>query len=360
MFQEKASFDNSNGSDLAEGLEGLTIQPDSSLYVPEGSLSTSDSSDESKPSIPKKLLQQKKKLNEFLTACDKKEVPNHRIPWERATLRTKQRYLQSGKNAVEAVLTTIAPKDAGHLWEALKESKELDAILGANPVSHGVDKKYLKALAETYDNAASWDTRRQILSIMADLAPFEAIQRFLPGLSEYRFKAARLHRIKYGRGVPLPYHRSPRMRVKPIQLDHFLDFITSPHIVQDLPFGQRELKLSSGKVIETPNIIRSMIPERIAAQYHQFCRESNFEPFSRSTMLRVLESCGATVRKSLQGLDYIAAEGAKAFDDLVDVVKKVENEGNCFGFARMCTEKIQRAKQYIKGDYKVQLGSFKV
>ena len=38
---------------------------------------------------------------------------------------------------------------------------------------------------------------------------------------------------------------------------------------------------------------------------------------SKSIMLRILDACKATVRKSLQGLDYIAAEGAKAFDDLI-------------------------------------------
>ena len=38
-----------------------------------------------------------------------------------------------------------------------------------------------------------------------------------------------------------------------------------------------------------------MVPERIANQYQQFCRETCFKPFSRSTMVRVLSSCGATV-----------------------------------------------------------------
>ena len=33
-------------------------------------------------------------------------------------------------------------------------------------------------------------------------------------------------------------------------------------------------------------------------------------------MTRILSECSASVRKSLQGLDYFAAEGARAFDDL--------------------------------------------
>ena len=39
-------------------------------------------------------------------------------------------------------------------------------------------------------------------------------------------------------------------------------------------------------------------------------------PLSCSTIYRILSVCGATVRKSLQGLDYFAAEGGKGFDDL--------------------------------------------
>ena len=49
---------------------------------------------------------------------------------------------------------------------------------------------------------------------------------------------------------------------------------------------------------------------------------------SRSTLCRILNVCPATVRKSLQGIDYLAAEGAKAFDDLENVVEKL---GDIYG-----------------------------
>ena len=83
-------------------------------------------------------------------------------------------------------------------------------------------------------------------------------------------KMARQHKHAFGRGVPLLSKSSPRMRVDPNQLDHFLTFITSPHIIQDLPFGQKYIKLSTGEVLETPNVIRSMIPERIIMQYTKY------------------------------------------------------------------------------------------
>jgi hypothetical protein len=142
------------------------------------------------------------------------------------------------------------------------------------------------------------------------------------------------------------------MRVNNAQLDHFLCFITSPHVIQDLPFGQRYLHLANGKILETPNVIRSMIPQRIIDQYRQFCVETNFIPFSASTMLRILSSCTATVRKSLQGLNYIAAEGAKAFDDLISITERLGDHGKDRQWVGRCQQALKEGKQYLKTDYK--------
>ena len=62
------------------------------------------------------------------------------------------------------------------------------------------------------------------------------------------------------------------------------------------------------------------------AQYTQYRKEVNFMALSRSTMLRVLPSCAAMVRKSLQGVDYIAAHRGKAFDQLIEIVLKLSND----------------------------------
>ena len=68
-----------------------------------------------------------------------------------------------------------------------------------------------------------------------------------------------------------------------------------------------------------------MIPQRIIDQYIQYCQEENLAHFSVSTMRRILSACPASVRKSLQGLDYVAAEGAKAFDDLVSILQRLSD-----------------------------------
>ena len=116
------------------------------------------------------------------------------------------------------------------------------------------------------------------------------------------FCEARKHRLTCGRGVLVAPKAGVRTRVDISQLDHFVNFITSPYIVQDLPFGERFLKLSSGEVIHTPNVIRVSVNERIIDQYLQYCQESEATPLSKSTLHRILSACSASVKNPSRGL----------------------------------------------------------
>ena len=100
----------------------------------------------------------------------------------------------------------------------------------------------LEAYAESYFNASHWSTRRQILSIMADKIPLKEFQHYIPGVTSYRFSIARHHKL-HGRGTVVPVDVARRMRVDYAQVDHFLNFITSSHVVQDLPFGEKNVEI---------------------------------------------------------------------------------------------------------------------
>jgi hypothetical protein len=120
------------------------------------------------------------------------------------------------------------------------------------------DQRYLNVLAESYKNASSWETRKQILSIMTDLASYSVISSFISGITKYRYTAANLHRLQFGRGVPVPAQTSVRVRVDLKQLDHFLSFITSPHLVQDLPFGQNKVNIYD--MVWKPFVLGDCVP----------------------------------------------------------------------------------------------------
>ena len=190
----------------------------------------------------------------------------------------------------------MSPENAGYLWSVLQASKAVNDELHVEGILHPYQRMYLEAIAETYKNASSWDTRRQILSVMTGTASLASIREYIPGLSQYRYTEENLHRLQHSIGTPVPNHPAVRLLVYETQLDHFLQFITSPHIVQDLPFGEKSMGLSNGSMLEVPNVIPALIPERITCQYKQSCQEVGFIPFSQRTMLRILSACSAMVR----------------------------------------------------------------
>ena len=139
-----------------------------------------------------------------------------------------------------AALEEIAPGNAEILLNKLVVSDDVAQT------EDEVDLTLVDALAECYKNASHWSTRRQILSIIADKVSYRTLQSWIPGLTRYRFNIARQHAHMYEGGAEVETRSVPRMYVS--QLEHFLDFITSEGIIQELPFGEQTLKLSSSDV----------------------------------------------------------------------------------------------------------------
>ena len=145
----------------------------------------------------------------------------------------------------------------------------------------------MAVLIECYQNASHWNTRRQILSIMPDKVSFKVVKTWIPNLSRYRYNISHHHILLHGRGSAVPLAENTRMRIAS-KLDHFLTFIISPYGMQDLPFGEKTLKLSSNTEIKIPNVTRTMIPKQIVQQYQCYCHETGFVPMSRPTLCRIV------------------------------------------------------------------------
>ena len=58
----------------------------------------------------------------------------------------------------------------------------MNKALGVSELSHS-EHLYLEALTEAYQNATSWDTHRQVLSIMAGVRTVNDISRYILGLT---------------------------------------------------------------------------------------------------------------------------------------------------------------------------------
>ena len=276
-------------------------------------------------------------LNTYLVSRDVSPVRSRlQTSWEKASGRTKRYYTRKASQGVAALVQDMTPHETGSLFSAVCSSDALRRQLSDEEDSDqdNMDVTLMEALAECYQAASRWETRRQILSIMADKVRYKRLLKFIPGLTKYRFTEAKRHCLTYGRGAPVLSVRAPRTDVTFSQIEHFIAFITSSQIVQDLPFGERSITLSNKETIKIPNVIRMMIPERVVKQYLAYCDESGFKPLSRSTLLRILAVCPASIRKSLQGLDYISSAGAQAFEDLIDIVERLGDVGQGMGWTK--------------------------
>ena len=296
-------------------------------------------------------------MNKYLVSRDLSPIRSVlRNPWESASERTKRYYIRKAGQGVTAVLQDIAPNVSAPLFKEVCSSKSIRHSLLIDEDSDDgttINETLMEALAECYYAASCWETRRQILSVMADKVSFKRLQCWIPDLTKHRYTEAKRHCLIHGRGAPIQPDPTPRMRVPTAQIDHFIAFITSSHVVQDLPFGERAITLSTKETIKVPNIIRTLLPERIVKQYTTYCEESGFVALGRSTLLRILKRCAASVRKSLQGLDYVSSSGAQAFDDLSEITETLGDLGQGMGWVKRQQHLLRESKRYLKSDYKV-------
>ena len=204
--------------------------------------------------------------------------------------------------------------------------------------------------------APSRNLKTQILSIYAyELSKRELQTLHEPygKLSRWQIDRARAHARTCGPGHEVKKTKHHRVKLNMSKVDHFIDFANRPYFHQDVAFGTRNLKLENGGTIEMPNVVRAVTRSTMVAQYLEFCNEGEFEPLSRATLFRILEIREASQRKSLQGLDNTAADGSVAFKTMDEICQRLVQFGVEMKWSQSVTRRLQKAKQYLKTDYKV-------
>ena len=100
-----------------------------------------------------------------------------------------------------------------------------------------------------------------------------------------------------------------------------------------------------------PNVVRTVTRSTMIFQYLEFCKEQNFDPLSRSTLYRILDVREASQRKSLQGLDNIASDGAAGFESLENIIQELEKIGISKEWADTKKRFLREGKRYFKTNY---------
>ena len=90
-------------------------------------------------------------------------------------------------------------------------------------------------------------------------------------LSKRQIDDARRHADLRGPRKPSNAPEIIRVRLDATKTDDFLDFISSPSLLQDVSYGTKSIKLDNGVKLLIPAVIRTLIPSRIIKQYQSYC-----------------------------------------------------------------------------------------
>ena len=207
----------------------------------------------------------------------------------------------------------------------------------------------LVALMSAYQLAVTRNAKLQILSIYAHMYPTETLIK----LHKWQIKKARARAKANGPGNEVKKIKGNRIRIDRTKLDHFIDFANQPHYYQDVVFGTRKIKLDSGSTLTMPNVIRNVTRSTLISQYIPYCDEQKVMPLSRATLFQILKIREASERKSLHGVDNIAADCSLGFEKLKQIVFKMEELGVGKEWAEITVQKLNSAKVHLKSHYLV-------
>ena len=191
-------------------------------------------------------------------------------------------YKRKALESCEAVMHCIAPGQSNALLALIKRDD-------TSPIPSSKDSELIKRLIMLYEESDSWSTKREILSLFAQDYTKPQLITMVLGLSKWRIDEARKHAALVGPGKPLDVPNVHRMKLDPVKVDHFIDFVSSPNYLQDVAYGTRTIKLTNGEAFEIPNVVRTVTSSRLVNLYFSFCQEINFEPLARSTLFGILK-----------------------------------------------------------------------
>ena len=106
-----------------------------------------------------------------------------------------------------------------------------------------------------------------------------------------------------------------------------------------------------------PNVVRTVHKAEIIRLYEAACDEEGYDknsgrPSTR-TIWNILDNCPSNQRKSLSGLDNIAAEGSDAFESIIKALQVVSSKcKERSDLVKIATDALMERKRYLKGGYK--------
>ncbi|CAF3838003.1 unnamed protein product, partial [Rotaria sp. Silwood1] len=298
---------------------------------------------------------QRDSFREFLMVNGYQESVQMTNSYHKMIQKKQQDFRRKTKNILLFILQILASNDFLQVWKDIIESDFEETMQDCE-----LDGKFgivMNCIADAYNDVNHWSTRRQLLLIVAQDIPLYIIQQFIPDVTLWKLNAAKQQAVANGPGSIVKYDGSIKIRYTESQIAHFIQYILSPHITTDMPFGEKNIKLSSGDTIVVSNTIRNLLPTRIIQAYKEYCKECDeeFKPLSDTCLFEILHCCTASNRKSLQGLDYFACDGFNAFDMLTHLCDELTTHDVTTSQIVGLKKGLHESRNCLKNNYKLHV-----
>ena len=174
-----------------------------------------------------------------------------RLSWSELGERPQGYFVCKAREVIETTLNCLAPGCEADLWCATMQFL---------PVDQSKHSDAMESLAEAYNQAENRETCLLILSLFVNKFSKSQLQEIIPGLSKRQIDDACTHADLRGPGKHVNPPEIHRMQLKTTKTDHFLEFILTSSLLQDVSYGTKTIKLDSGKKLHVPAAIRTLIP----------------------------------------------------------------------------------------------------
>ena len=128
--------------------------------------------------------------------------------------------------------------------------------------------------------------------------------------------------------------------------EHFLDFLFSNKLLQGVAYGVTNIKFDNADCRKNAHAMLVTKYSYTISFYLEACKNSDYNSLSKNSLWRILASIKPSKRKSLGGLDNLAASEINGFETIIKLASKYRIETTT-------TEAIQNGKRYLKTNYQM-------
>lgn len=212
-------------------------------------------------------------------------------------------YKKLQKNLTDKFCSFVAPGQEQELMNILEPKENTEAEIST----------VLRHLKDAFDTCSTGKARRGVLMLVPTTVSKSKVSNLF-GCSLYEISTARTILKQFGACGEKPEKERHYSRLSIEKAQHFVDYLLSTGMLQEMAYGTTKLKFESGEKLCVSNTVLNGIREHAVKTYIIHCKDIYYEPLGRTSLLSLLAKMRPQVRKKLAGIDSFVVEGIEAFE----------------------------------------------